>query len=57
MREEERRGRREPPSKARRAGLIRSSVEFPKEAVKTLESNEHVEAVEVDGEMKTQKKD
>lgn len=33
------------------------SVEFPQDAVQTLESNEHVEAVEVDGEVKTQKKD
>lgn len=33
------------------------SVEFQQDAVQTLEANEHVEAVEVDGEVKTQKKD
>ncbi|KAJ4013925.1 hypothetical protein NW766_006166 [Fusarium irregulare] len=30
------------------------SVEFPHDSVQTLESHEHVKAVEADGEMKTQ---
>lgn len=40
-----------------KANLMCRSVEFPQDAVQTLESNEHVEAVEVDGDVKTQKKD
>jgi hypothetical protein len=30
------------------------SVEFPQDSVQTLESHEHIHAVEADGEMKTQ---
>lgn len=41
----------------RKANEMCCSVEFPQDAVQTLESNEHVEAVEADGEVKTQKKD